>query len=61
MSTKLVYIVGNHPYSKPIVGNPTFLLQAQSLGYIKVKRENIPVIDIHETSQGIQIEIDKKI
>ena len=38
--------------------NPTTLLQAESLGYIKRGNYNIPVIDIHRTNQGIQIEVD---
>ena len=63
---KPIYIVGKYPHSKPIEGTPTCLLQAQSLGYLKRMTicsspyySQIPVIDIHETEFGFQIEIDQ--
>lgn len=55
---KAIYIVGKHPHSKPKKGNETLLLQAKSLGFLKMSSKNIPVIDIHETEQGFQIEIN---
>lgn len=59
MTDKPVYIVGKYPHSKPKKGTPTQLLQAQTLGYLKGLNVNIPAIDIHETEQGFQIEIDQ--
>jgi hypothetical protein len=65
MTNKPVYIVGKYPNSKITTGTPTCLLQAQTLGYIKKVTVStapywtrIPVIDIHETNSGFQIEID---
>jgi hypothetical protein len=59
MTDKPVYIIGKYPHSKPRKATPTELLQAQSLGYIKRSSSNIPVIDIHETENGFQIEVDQ--
>lgn len=65
MTDKPVYIVGKYPHSKPTRATPTELLQAQALGYLKTMTigstpyySKIPVIDIHETDNGFQIEID---
>ena len=65
MIDKPVYVVGKYSHSKPIRVTPTELLQAQTLGHLKRMTISsapnyiyIPVIDIHETSKGFQIEID---
>jgi hypothetical protein len=64
--TKPVYTIGTHPISKPLQSNPTTLLQAQSLGYIKRITTSsapypikIPVLNIYETIHGFQIELDQ--
>lgn len=65
MTDKPVYVVGKYSHSKPTRATPTELLQAQTLGYLKRMTISsspnyiyIPVIDIHETDKGFQIEID---
>ena len=55
-----IYIVGKYPHSKPRKASPTEFLQAQALGYIKISSSKIfSVIDIHETDDGFQIEVDR--